>query len=147
MNIVCRTFKRILTMMAIDWEKCSSMKFNMFVKMCNVKLSQRIANMTVILYSTSIIFFSSNIFVKHTENTASNISTRVLILEMDLPFDINRRFVYESVIVVQFFHLMVCGNAVGLLNALLINLVSACCKKDYYHYYLTVLIYIIIYSN
>jgi len=128
--IVCRTFKRILTIMTIDWEKYSSTKFNMFATTCNVKLSQRIANMSVILYSTSIIFFSSNIFVKPVnDGTASNISTRLLILEMDLPFDINQRFVYESVIIVQFFHLLLCTNAVGLLNALLINLVSPCIKN------------------
>ncbi|XP_071643345.1 odorant receptor 10-like isoform X2 [Temnothorax longispinosus] len=42
---------------------------------------------------------------------------------MDLPFDVNRRFVYESVIIVQFLHLILCAEAVGLLNALLINLV------------------------
>ncbi|XP_018364894.1 PREDICTED: odorant receptor 13a-like [Trachymyrmex cornetzi] len=42
---------------------------------------------------------------------------------MDLPFDANNRFVYESVIIVQFFYLLLCADAIGLLNALLINLI------------------------
>ncbi|XP_077261523.1 uncharacterized protein LOC143897075 isoform X2 [Temnothorax americanus] len=119
-----RTFNSILTMMAIDWENRSNTKFSMSATTYNAKLSQRFANMTVILYLISIIFFSSDIFVKRVDNEiASNISTPILILEMDLPFDVNRRFVYESVIIVQFLHLILCAEAIGLLNALLINLI------------------------
>ncbi|XP_071643332.1 uncharacterized protein [Temnothorax longispinosus] len=123
-----RTFNRILTMMANDWEECSNTKFSMLTTKCNAKLSQRVANTTVILYSTSAIFFSSKILVKHADGgIGSNVSTRLLILDMDLPFDTNRRFVYESVIIVQFFYLLVCSNAMGLLNALLINLFISSC--------------------
>jgi len=112
-------------MMAIDWERCPSTKFSMFATKCNVKLSQRFAVMTVILYSTSVIVFSSSILVNlvNNDDTAFNVS-RLLILEMDLPFDINRKFIYELIIIIQFFHLVLCADAVGLLNALLINLVS-----------------------
>lgn len=125
MKIVRRTFNRILTMMAIDWEKCSRTKFSMFVMTYNVKLSERFANMTVIFYSAAVILYSSNTLIKHSDNgTASNISAPLLILEMDLPFDVNRRFVYESIIIVQFLHLLLCAGAIGLLNVLLINLVS-----------------------
>ncbi|XP_071643322.1 odorant receptor 85c-like isoform X2 [Temnothorax longispinosus] len=125
MKLVIFLYKqRILTMMANDWEECSNTKFSMLTTKCNAKLSQRVANTTVILYSTSAIFFSSKILVKHADGgIGSNVSTRLLILDMDLPFDTNRRFVYESVIIVQFFYLLVCSNAMGLLNALLINLV------------------------
>ncbi|XP_071643449.1 odorant receptor 4-like isoform X1 [Temnothorax longispinosus] len=119
-----RTFNRILMMMANNWEKCSDTKFSMLITRCNAKLSQRFVNMTVILYLTAVIFFSSKILVKHDNgDTASNVSTRLLILDMDLPFDANRRFIYESIIIVQFLHLVLCSEAIGLLNALLINLI------------------------
>jgi len=73
-------------MMEIDWEKCSVTKYNMFTMTCNAKLSQRFANMTVILYSTAITLFSSKILIKHADDgKSSNVSTRILILEMDLP--------------------------------------------------------------
>ncbi|XP_011870729.1 PREDICTED: odorant receptor 4-like isoform X2 [Vollenhovia emeryi] len=94
-----RTFNRILTMMAIDLGKSSSTKF-------------------------TVTFFSFSIVIKRVnDDTASNVSTRLLILEMDLPFDTSQRFVYESVIIVQFLYLLLCADANGLLNALLINLV------------------------
>ncbi|XP_012061483.1 PREDICTED: uncharacterized protein LOC105624739 [Atta cephalotes] len=110
-------------MMAIDWEKCSSTKFSIFATY-NAKLSERFVNMTVILYSIAAILTSTKIFVKHMDSgNVSNISTRLLIVEMDLPFDINQRFVYESVIIIQFFHLLLCSNIMGVFNALLINLI------------------------
>ncbi|XP_024891708.1 odorant receptor 4-like [Temnothorax curvispinosus] len=96
----------------------------MLTTKCNAKLSQRFTNITVILYLTNVTLFSSNIFIKDMDDViTSNVSTRSLIIDMDLPFDINRRFVYESVIIVQFLHLLVCANGMGLINALLINLI------------------------
>ncbi|CAL1674356.1 unnamed protein product [Lasius platythorax] len=119
-----RTFDRILTMMATDWEKCCSAEFSMFVTTCNAKLSRRFTNATVALYSMAVIFYSSNIVVKHTDDDkASNTSTRPLVMNMDLPFDLNRKYVYELIIIIQFVHLLLCSCASGLLNALLINLI------------------------
>ncbi|XP_011065058.1 PREDICTED: uncharacterized protein LOC105152448 [Acromyrmex echinatior] len=110
-------------MMAIDWEKCSSTKFSIFATY-NAKLSERFVNMTVILYSIAAILTGTKIFIKHMDSgNASNVSTRLLIVEMDLPFDTNQRFVYESVIIIQFFHLFLCSNVMGVFNALLINLI------------------------
>ncbi|XP_018364804.1 PREDICTED: odorant receptor 22c-like [Trachymyrmex cornetzi] len=110
-------------MMAIDWEKCSSTKFSIFATY-NAKLSERFVNMTVILYSIAAILTSTKIFVKHMDSgNASNVSTRLLIVEMDLPFDTNQRFVYGSVIIIQFLHLLLCSNVMGVFNALLINLI------------------------
>ncbi|XP_077261531.1 odorant receptor 13a-like isoform X2 [Temnothorax americanus] len=66
----------------------------------------------------------SNIFIKNMDDViTSNVSTRSLIIDMDLPFDVNRKFVYESVIIVQFLHMLICANGMGLINALLINLI------------------------
>ncbi|XP_029165359.1 LOW QUALITY PROTEIN: odorant receptor 4-like [Nylanderia fulva] len=119
-----RTFDRILTMMAIDWEKCYSAKFSMFAMTCNAKLSRRFTNMTVVLYSMAVIFHSSNIVMKHTnDDEASNTSTRPLLTDMDLPFNYNRAYVYELIIIIQFLHVWLSSCAIGLLNALLINLI------------------------
>ncbi|XP_071643189.1 uncharacterized protein [Temnothorax longispinosus] len=120
-----RTFNKILTMIAVDWEKCSDTKFSMLTTKCNAKLSQRFTKMTVILYCTMVTFFGSNVFLQNTnDGITSNVSTtRPLIVDMDLPFDVNRRFVYEFVIIVQFFHMLICANSMGLINALLINLI------------------------
>jgi len=123
---ICRTFSKILTMMAIDWEKCSSTKFSMFVTSYNAKLSERFVNMMIILHSIAVILCNTHILVKHVDDgNASNVSTRLFVLEMDLPFDANQRFVYESVIIIQFFHFLLCSNVVSVFNAFLINLVSS----------------------
>ncbi|EZA57540.1 ObirOr5-V11 [Ooceraea biroi] len=118
-----RTFKRLLVMMAIDWEKCFNEEVHIFATTNNVKLSQRFANMTVVLFSIAVILYSSNILHTGTDKTSNASITQPLILEMELPFHYNRRFVYELVIIAQFFHLWLCSCAIGLLNALLINLI------------------------
>ncbi|XP_011065207.1 PREDICTED: uncharacterized protein LOC105152545 [Acromyrmex echinatior] len=110
--------------MAIDWEKCSNTKFSMFVTTQNAKLSERFVNMLVILHSITVILCSTHILVKYVDDgNASNVSTRLFILEMDLPFDANQRFVYESVIISQFFHFLLCSNLVSVFNAFLISLI------------------------
>lgn len=113
-------------MMAIDWEKCSSTEFNMCV--ATRKLSRRFANFTMTLYTTAVMLYSSNIFARRTDETSAT-SARPLILNMELPFDSNKTFVYELVVIIQFFHLLFCSLMIGMLNALLINLVSII-KKD-----------------
>ncbi|KAL0134026.1 hypothetical protein PUN28_001134 [Cardiocondyla obscurior] len=118
-----RTLSRILTMMAIDWEKCTRTKFSMFATTCNAKLSQRLVNMTVIIYSGTVIFYSIGVIFQQTNNDSATNGTKQFILDMDLPFDANQRFIYESVIVVQFIHLLLCADGMGLLNIVLINLV------------------------
>ncbi|XP_071643156.1 odorant receptor 13a-like isoform X2 [Temnothorax longispinosus] len=81
---------------------------------------------TILLCKLVIFWYKqrSNVFIQNADDGITfNDSTRLLILEMDLPFDANRRFVYESVIIIQFVYLLICANAMGLLNALLINLI------------------------
>ncbi|KAL0134030.1 hypothetical protein PUN28_001134 [Cardiocondyla obscurior] len=109
--------------MAIDWEKCTRTKFSMFATTCNAKLSQRLVNMTVIIYSGTVIFYSIGVIFQQTNNDSATNGTKQFILDMDLPFDANQRFIYESVIVVQFIHLLLCADGMGLLNIVLINLV------------------------
>ncbi|XP_072750615.1 odorant receptor 4-like [Anoplolepis gracilipes] len=93
-----RTFNSILMMMANDWEKYSNSEFNMFTMTCHV-------------------------VVKHTDDKASNISTRPLVINMNLPFDFNRTYVYELTIIIQFIHVMLCTLLLGTLNSLLISLI------------------------
>ncbi|XP_071643000.1 odorant receptor 13a-like isoform X4 [Temnothorax longispinosus] len=82
--------------------------------------------MSYSIFLTRLLIFwykRRKILVKHADDDiASNVSTRLLIQEMDLPFDVNRTFVYELVIIVQFLHLLVCANGTGLTNALLVHL-------------------------
>ncbi|XP_072750616.1 odorant receptor 4-like [Anoplolepis gracilipes] len=119
-----RTFNKILRMMAIDWEKCSSSEVSRFTMTWNAKLSRRFANLSLTLYVVAVIFHCSHIVVKHTDNDkASNTSMRPLVMNMDLPFDFNLKYVYELTIMIQLIHIMLFSCANGLVNALLINLI------------------------
>lgn len=85
--------------MTIDWGKCSRAEFSMFVTTWNAKLSRCFANVTLALYSMAVIFHSSNIVVKHRDDdNAFNTFTRPLVINMDLPFDLNRTYVYMLII-------------------------------------------------
>lgn len=113
-------------MMATDWENNLNAEFNTIAVVTNnAKLSHRFANFTVVLFSTAVILYSSNIFYTGTDTTANASSTPSLILKTHLPFHYDRRrFVYGLVIIIQFLHLLLCSCAIGLLNALLVHLVS-----------------------
>ncbi|XP_067206895.1 odorant receptor 10-like isoform X2 [Linepithema humile] len=124
MKTIRRMFDKILRMMAIDWKRCSDAEFSMSVTIYNAKLSQRLAHSTLVLYTMAVMFYSSHIFVNRTDGDKTfNVSTRRLVLHMDIPFDINRKFIYELIIIVQFIHLHLCSCMIGLLNVLLINLI------------------------
>ncbi|XP_032669891.1 odorant receptor 67c-like [Odontomachus brunneus] len=119
-----RTFNKILTMMAVDWEKCSSTEHSMFTMACKAKLSQRLANLTITLYSAAVILHSSDVLVYRLDvSRTSNVTARPFILKMNVPFDSNKRFVYESVVITQFVHLYLCSCTIGVINILLINLI------------------------
>ncbi|XP_072750446.1 odorant receptor Or1-like [Anoplolepis gracilipes] len=119
-----RTFVRILTMMAIDWENRTIDEVSMIATTHNANLSRRLNNGTVILYTVAVMFHVSNVFMNDNDEKASNTSnTRPLVMNMDLPFDLSRTLVYDLVLIIQFIHLILCAYINGLLNILLINLI------------------------
>ncbi|XP_070150951.1 odorant receptor 4-like [Polyergus mexicanus] len=119
-----RTFVRILTMMAIDWENRTIDEVSKITTTYNANLSRRFNNGTVILYTVAVMFHVSNVFMNDSgDEKAFNTSTRPLVMNMDLPFDLDQTLVYELVIIIQLIHLMLCAYINGLLNILLINLI------------------------
>ncbi|EZA57542.1 ObirOr5-V13 [Ooceraea biroi] len=117
-----RTFKKILAMMAIDWDKCFRAEFDTFTTINHAKLSQRFSNTIVALFSIAAILYSTNIVRMGTDKTTNASIRQPLILEMDLPFG-DGRFVYELVIIAQFLHLVICSCCIASVNALLVNLI------------------------
>lgn len=125
-------------MMAVDWKKCSSTEFSMLTMKCKAKLSQQLANLTMVLYSIAVILYSSDVLVRLNVSRTSNITVRPLILKMEIPFDSNKRFIYESVVIISFFHLFMCSCAIGSINVLLINLVSTTLFPRYYNCHIAI---------
>lgn len=119
-----RTFTKILTMMAIDWENRAIDEVSMITTTYNANLSRRFNNGTVAIYTVAVMFHCSHLFANDMDEKASNTSLRPLIMNMDLPFDFSKTLVYWPIIIIQFIHLMLCAYINGMLNTLLINLVS-----------------------
>lgn len=131
-----RIFHDILTMMArdrsecaTDWAVCSMSK--------TTYVSHRSSNLIIGLYSMSVFLYGTGVLVAHADETDDEtddeidevqlaVPARELFLKMELPFESNASPVYEVVMVTQFFHQLAAATIVGVLNALIVSLVSKC---------------------
>lgn len=105
--------------MSKDWNKCS----NMYAMIDKAVLSHRCSKMVISIYSTAVLLYSTASlgFVKKIDNC------RELLIKMELPFTFCESPVYEIVVFVQLVHLLLVSWAIGVLDALIVTLVS---KKD-----------------
>lgn len=78
--------------------------------------------MSVFLYGTGVLVASPDETDEIDE--VDELPTRELILKMELPFETNTSPVYEIVMVTQFIHQVAAAAIVGVLNALIVSLVS-----------------------
>lgn len=107
--------------MSNDWSEYS----NMYAMINKAILAHRCSKVTIGVYSTAVLLYStaSINFRKQT-----NDSCRELLIKMELPFEFCESPIYEIVECVQFVHLMAVASAIGMLDALMVTLVS-CNKK------------------
>lgn len=78
--------------------------------------------MSVILYCTGVLVARPDDLDDIDEQF--EISERELFLKMKLPFESNTSPAYEIVMITQFFHQLSAATIVGVLNALIVSLVS-----------------------
>lgn len=112
----CRIFIEILTAMSNDWQEYS----NMYTMMDKAILAHRYSKFTIGVYSMAVLLYStaSLNFRKQTDDC------RELLIKMELPFAFCDSPIYEVVMCMQFVHLMAVASAIGMLDALLVTLVS-----------------------
>ncbi|KYM97078.1 hypothetical protein ALC62_12186 [Cyphomyrmex costatus] len=112
-----RLFIDILTAMSNDWSEYS----NMYAMIDKAILAHRCSKLTIGVYSTAVLLYStaSINFRKQT-----NDSCRELLIKMELPFEFCESPIYEIVECVQFVHLMAVASAIGMLDALMVTLVT-----------------------
>lgn len=78
----------------------------------------------------SVFLYGTGVLVAHPDEPdeideeLDGMPTRELFLKMELPFESNASPVYEVVMIVQFFHQLAAATIVGVLNALIVSLVS-----------------------
>nr|XP_012219937.1 PREDICTED: uncharacterized protein LOC105670797 [Linepithema humile] len=118
-----RTFSDILQMMALDWKNCVLTDHSLRITTNKAKLSRRFSNWIIGLQLTAIVLYSCGVLaVNAGEIPRMNVSAREHILKMKLPFKVNTSPIYVAVTILQFFHLVMCGCGISIVNSLIVTL-------------------------
>ncbi|XP_067205422.1 uncharacterized protein [Linepithema humile] len=119
-----RTFSDILQMMALDWKNCVLTDHSLRITTNKAKLSRRFSNWIIGLQLTAIVLYSCGVLaVNAGEIPRMNVSAREHILKMKLPFKVNTSPIYVAVTILQFFHLVMCGCGISIVNSLIVTLI------------------------
>lgn len=120
-----RTFFDMLQMMAMDWKNCVLTECSLRITSNKARLSYHFSNWIIGLQMIAITLYSCGVLaVNASDVQRMNVSTREHILKMKLPFKVNTFPVYTLVTIFEFFHLVMCGLAISVINSLIITLVS-----------------------
>lgn len=103
--------------MSKDWHKYSST----YAMIDKAILSYRCSKMVIGIYSTAVLLYSTA-SLGFGKNVGSD--CRELLIKMELPFVFCESPIYETVVFVQLVHLLVVSLAIGVLDALIVTLVS-----------------------
>lgn len=85
-------------------------------------ISRRFSNLIITIYAMSVFLYAAGTLLRY--KSSNQTDARELILKMELPFEIKSTSVYIAVLVTQFVHQTSAASMVGVLNCLLITLVS-----------------------
>lgn len=120
-----RIFHDILTMMSQDRSECMT-EWAIYSMSRTTDVSHRFSNLIIGLYSTSVFIYGTGVLVAHPDESDEQLTVpaRELFLKMELPFESSASPAYELVMITQFFHQLSAATIVGVLNALIVSLVS-----------------------
>ncbi|GAB1863052.1 Odorant receptor [Camponotus japonicus] len=119
-----RTFSDMLQMMAMDWKNCVLTECSLRITWNKARLSYRFSNWIIGLQMTAIALYSCGVLaVNASDVQRMNVSAREHILKMKLPFKVNTFPVYTLVTIFEFFHLVMCGWAISVINSLIVTLI------------------------
>lgn len=92
-------------------------------------ISRHFSNFIIVSNAVSVFLYATGTLLKQRNDNQTD--TRELILKMELPFAVESTSIYVAVLVTQFVHQTSAASMAGVLNSLLISLVSAySCKKS-----------------
>lgn len=110
----------IIARVVEDWKECDVCDGYTMTRMAYI--SRRLSNFIIPLYALSVFLYATGTLMKYKNNNQTD--TRELILKMELPFEIKSTSVHIAVLVTQFVHQTSAASMVGVMNSLLITLVS-----------------------
>lgn len=112
-------------MMDADWRDHISNNYSMRVMTNTANHAHRASRWIINMQVFAVITYSIGVLASNANNPEElKPSARELILKMALPFNIDTYLVYVIVTVIQFYHLMLVGYGITIVNSLLVTIVS-----------------------
>lgn len=134
-RVNCRSiFYDALAVMATDWKEAAISDVRIMVNKAN--LSRHFSNVIIGLHSIGALSYGIGVLVTHTDDIDDAMGSphREFVLKMQLPFDCNESPLYEIVMSLEFLHQLASSAVTGILNSLIITLVSGTCNKFFKYY-------------
>lgn len=124
-EISCRIFYYIVKEIDQDWSECVINDSYKSTMISMADLSRRFANTVFSIYAFSAFFLSVGEHLLQSDdiNQFGN-NSRELPIKMEFPFDVSKSPIFECFLIGQFLYDLVIAFVVGLINALLVALVS-----------------------
>lgn len=117
----------IIVRVVDDWKKRDISDECVMTRMAYT--SRRFSNFIIGSYAVSVFFYATGTLIRlHTNDNQTD--PRELFLKMELPFGVESASVYTIVLVTQFVHQTSAASMVGVLNSLLLTLVSVTAFVD-----------------
>lgn len=116
---------KIITVMVDDWKEREVSDNYTMTRIAYI--SRRFSNFIIVSHAVSVFLYATGTLLRHRNDNQTD--TRELILKMELPFAIESTSVYVAVLVTQFVHQTSAASMAGVMNSLLITLVSASLVK------------------
>ena len=108
--------------MSRDWRNCDAVAFDVRIMTNKATLSHRCSMLIIGVYSIAVVVYVSVIMEFNSINSESGRGE--LFLKMEFPFVYEFSPIYEIVMFTQFVQLLSNASVIGILNALIITLVS-----------------------
>ncbi|KAL0111058.1 hypothetical protein PUN28_012802 [Cardiocondyla obscurior] len=126
-----RIFYDVLAAMAADWKEVTSNEVHIMTN--KAILSRRFSNVIIGLHSVAVCCFGIEVLASHPDDV-NGVETpvRAFTLKLQLPSRCNESPLYEVVLCLEFFYQLISSCVSGVLNSLLITLVSIICSKIFF---------------
>ncbi|XP_020289085.1 putative odorant receptor 92a [Pseudomyrmex gracilis] len=119
-----RRFVDLLQIMTTDWQDYNSNHHSSRVLTNTANLARRTSRWIIGMQVASVTFYSAGVLAANVGNPERiEPNTRELILKMAFPFNISTESIYLTVQSVQFYHLLLVGCGITIVNSLLVTLI------------------------
>lgn len=115
-----RLLNKMIARLVEDWKERDVCDEYTMTRMAYI--SRRFSNFIIALYALSVFLYATGTLLRY--RSSNETDTRELLLKMELPFEIKSTWVHIAVFATQYVHQTSAASMVGVMNSLLITLVS-----------------------